>query len=254
MLWTGGWDSTFRYLDLAISKRRPVAPFYVIHADRLSTAYEIRAMKNIKERVTAEFPHTRSLLQPTQFRQMHEIPTDDEITGSFKRILAWQNLGAQYDWLARFARGAGLVHLEMTIHRDDLAHKVLEPLVIQYASEDGDPFYAVDGNRHGSDEWHLFKYFRFPLFELSKLEMQDRAREAGFLHLLDMSWFCHDPRPNGKPCGICKPCEYTREEGLGRRIPFSSRMRYDVRKALANFPPAYRAGQTLKKVFKLKWV
>ena len=46
LLWTGGWDSTFRLLSLVLIKRKPVQPFYVIDVGRVSTIREIKTMQH----------------------------------------------------------------------------------------------------------------------------------------------------------------------------------------------------------------
>lgn len=45
------------------------------------------------------------------------------------------------------------------------------------------------------------------------------AEKHGFDDIMEETWFCHTPTKDGKPCGMCNPCKYTREEGLGRRGP-----------------------------------
>jgi hypothetical protein len=49
------------------------------------------------------------------------------------------------------------------------------------------------------------------------------ADEQGWKDLMGMTWFCHKPRKDMTPCGVCNPCLYTIEEGLGWRIPRSRR-------------------------------
>ena len=43
------------------------------------------------------------------------------------------------------------------------------------------------------------------------------AKENGFYDIMLETWFCYNPI-NGKPCGICNPCKYTIEEGMGFRV------------------------------------
>ncbi|HYD83353.1 MAG TPA: hypothetical protein VEA63_04860, partial [Opitutus sp.] len=49
LLWTGGWDSTYRLLDLVLRKSRTVAPHYVVDPDRSGTIQELRAMRAIRQ-------------------------------------------------------------------------------------------------------------------------------------------------------------------------------------------------------------
>jgi hypothetical protein len=68
------------------------------------------------------------------------------------------------------------------------------------------------------------------LFEVTKLDMAREADDRGWRPFMDMTWFCHSPI-RGKPCGICNPCLYTIEEGLGDRLPRLSRVRSAVFRA-----------------------
>ena len=83
--------------------------------------------------------------------------------------------------------------------------------------------FRVDPKWEGSVEYAVFSCFRFPVFSLTKVDMHALSQKAGFDDIMELTWFCHAPRPNFRPCGICNPCLYTMEEGLSRRIPLTSR-------------------------------
>ncbi len=68
LLWTGGWDSTFRLLELLLVKGKVVQPYYIIDADRNSTGMELRTMEELKRRIFAEYPGATNLLRPTIFK------------------------------------------------------------------------------------------------------------------------------------------------------------------------------------------
>jgi hypothetical protein len=63
------------------------------------------------------------------------------------------------------------------------------------------------------------------VFDMTKRDMQRAARERGFAELMELTWFCHVPTPDGRPCGRCNPCRYTMDEGLARRVPLGTRLR-----------------------------
>ena len=214
LLWTGGWDSTFRLLDLALVQQREVQPYYVVDTIlRPSYEHEIETMRGLRERLPA------ALVAPTAFRNAANVPEDRKITENWRRLRSRSHLGSQYDWLARLAAAEGLHDLELAIHRDDRAHAFLEP----HVERRGDAFAL----RPGADpDLSIFARFRFPLFEMTKLEMQAVAERDGFAELLERTWFCATPTSRGRPCGVCGPCRYAREEGLARRIPLSGHARY----------------------------
>ena len=133
----------------------------------------------------------------------------------YKRIRRLHYLGDQYQLLGEYADQFNVRDLELSIHRDDKARDALASAVKHY-EDDGGGYYAIDPQSDYPVE--LFEPFRFPVFDLTKLEMREIARQRGFDKLLNLTWFCHTPE-NGKPCGLCNPCLYTIEEGLIERIP-----------------------------------
>ena len=99
VLWTGGWDSTFRLIDLVVIHQRVVQPFYIIDTLRQSFPMEIRAMKQLKQSIFAAFPYTKSLILPTRFVELSDIRPNREITESFSRLVELFPqfpLGSQY--------------------------------------------------------------------------------------------------------------------------------------------------------------
>jgi 7-cyano-7-deazaguanine synthase in queuosine biosynthesis len=224
LLWTGGWDSTFQLLQLMIIHRRQVTPFYVINEERLSSGLEILAMMRIKDRILEEYPHTQELIQPTQYFSGEDIPQDLKITEAFQSVFKEKFMGTQYEWLARFCKANGITDIQLCIHLDDKAHFVVEQVVSE--STDGfQTIFRVDQKFYEMNEFILFRYFSFPIFKLSKIQMSAIANEKGWGEIMDMTWFCHEPTSKMNPCGICNPCLYTIEEGLSRRIPIRSRVR-----------------------------
>ena len=51
LFWTGGWDSTFRLLQLVVEQGRLVQPYYIIDPNRLSLRHEIKAMSDIEQAI-----------------------------------------------------------------------------------------------------------------------------------------------------------------------------------------------------------
>ena len=86
ILWTGGWDSTFRLLDLLIRQKRTVQPHYIIDSDRSGTGEELLVRNKIVAELFSRFPETKSRLCPTIFFDNTELPDMPEVTESFRRL------------------------------------------------------------------------------------------------------------------------------------------------------------------------
>lgn len=223
LLWTGGWDSTFRLLSLLLDEQREVQPYYVIDSlhYRPAVPAEREAMRLIRQSLLKRHPQAAVRLADTIECRLVDIDADNETARYYERCLAMGFIGGQYEWLARYCRQHGIDDMELSIHRDDKARELLAELID--ASRDRlDPRFA------GDCRYELFKSFRFPLFDRTKRQMRDEARLGGFDDLMRLTWFCHRPR-RGQPCGTCNPCIYTIEEGLAERVPLSGRVRYHLR-------------------------
>ena len=209
ILWTGGWDSTFRVLQASLTQKLEVQPHYVVDPERPGSQMELDAIATISRRANAR----GALILPLICINKADIPERQAITQALLEMRGEDNVGLQYDWLARYADTLGSP-IELAIHKDDKAHALL-------AGQD-------------PAQNAVFRYFQFPVFDMTKVEMQSIARREGFLDLLELSWFCHRPI-HGRSCGVCGPCCYTRDEGLGHRISWEGRLREKYRAVKRRF-------------------
>lgn len=228
ILWTGGFDSTFRMVQLS-RKDVIIEPHYVSD-NRKSEHYELNAIAQITK-VLAAKPETRCTILPLVYVPIEERIPHPEIDAAFKRLLENRFMGSQYSWLGSYAKEHP--GIEMSIHKDDKAIAVIH----QFGSliETKDPIlgtsYVVDSVSSTEDLLMVFENYRFPLAHYTKLQMMDEYNALGCADIISMTWFCFSPR-NGKPCGVCNPCKYTIEEGLKNRFPPVALRRYRYRKIL----------------------
>lgn len=225
VLWTGGWDSTFRLLQLALVRGRAVQPHYIVDTGRPSTLHELRAIHAIREGLRDLSPDAARRVAPTHVVSIHDIAPDPTVTARYARLRSRGPLGTQYDWLARFVRQYGVRDLELCIHVDDKAEAFVRPHVALYESRDGDGWWALSPSVADDPDLALFESYRFPLLTMSKLEMREIARAQGLLPLMLQTWFCHSPIGDAA-CGRCNPCVYTVEEGMAERLPAAAMRRY----------------------------
>ena len=222
LLWTGGWDSTFQLLRMLAVQKVPVSPLYLIDEDRRSTGAELLAMKRIKAHLRAHFPRSAELLSPTRFYSVADIAPNPIVTAAYGRLSAAAHLGGQYEWLARFAEERGLVNLQMCVHKAGSVDHLVRGVVRRTTDAAGATF-GIPTEVAGSDEHALFHRFSLPLLDLTKPEMAQSAAESGLMELLNMTWFCHNPKWGMKPCGRCNTCLGAIAHGNGWRIPIERR-------------------------------
>lgn len=219
VLWTGGWDSTYRVLDLLLIENQRVRPYYIVDPDRLSIANEIIAMTRIQHHIQISFPARAPGLLPVEFVHLESIRADEEISRWHQRLATRVHIGTQYDWLARFAK-----------------HHVTEPeLCIEHITMGDTELFrnfvrpVLRGEGHAcraegpfpEPGIQMFTYFRFPIIHLKKAEMRKLSEKHGFSDILELTWFCHTPR-KGLPCGKCRPCLLASESGFHYTVYQSS--------------------------------
>src|SRR4051794_16587124 len=95
LLWTGGWDSTFRLLQLLLLHRVPVVPHYLEDPTRASTQIELRTMARIGEHLGEAYPYTRELLQPLRIVAVADVAGDPEIAAALRDIRKRSFIGSQ---------------------------------------------------------------------------------------------------------------------------------------------------------------
>lgn len=223
LLWTGGWDSTFRLLQLLLLHRVPVIPHYLQDPTRASTQIELRTMVEIGDRLRATYPHTRHLLQPSRIGSVADVADDRELACALGEIRERCYIGSQYEWLPTYCKHNAIDDMELGVHVDDKVQALLRGVAIEFDHPCGYRSVRVDPGHADTAEFRLFRYFSFPLFHVDKVQIGQQAEAEGWNAIMDMTWFCHTP-VRGKPCGICAPCIYTIEEGLAHRVPASRRV------------------------------
>lgn len=230
LLWTGGWDSTFRLLDLLLVRSIPVQPYYIIDPGRRSLPMEIRTIGRIRRHLENLFPDAVELLEPTIMCHVDEIPPDPEIREKLIRLRSRNHIGIQYEWLARFARQFGPANLEIGIEKGPASLGVNWFLAGHLHFEEGTSGTGtwVLNESDRKTDLSLFQYFSFPLFGITKYRMREVAEVEGFLEIMNMTWFCLRPI-FGRPCGLCHPCSIVMNVGLKDRIPMDAHFRYHLK-------------------------
>jgi hypothetical protein len=223
LLWTSGWDSTFRLLQLVIEKKVTVLPIYVI-TDRASTMTEIKTMVKIKKLIHKLFPETVGRILPTIHFPVYDLNQYPEITKKNRDLKSLSKLGSQYDWLSRYAEQHGINDLELSIHADDKAYGFIKGFVVKQEGPQGE-YYSLDPKIGDDNPLSLFKPFRYPILEWTKVKMKEHSLKIGTLEIMNLTWFCHSPK-NGEPCGLCSPCKYSIQEGMRYRFPKKALLRY----------------------------
>lgn len=222
VLWTGGWDSTFRIIELLQTTNAVIQPHYVVDPERSSSDIELKTMGQIKKSLVKRLPGVERRLLPPIVAHREDIPPDDRVTAALDHLRTVGHVGKQYSWLARYACHLAYVPLDLNIEKTDLATDLIRDHLVP-ANNTYSRYCIAD---HGDAVTTLFSHFLFPLVDTDKPRMRARVSEWDMNAIMDKTWFCHSPLPGGYACGTCRPCVYVMDKGQAWRMGFRGRARY----------------------------
>lgn len=240
LLWTGGWDSTFRFLQILLHEKKSVQPYYVIDPARHSTGVEIQFRNALKKAICDRYPHTEKLIRSTIFINIESIKPDDEILNAYLNLKQFVPLGNQHEWLPRFCKQNHIFGMEMSTENGSTPEELWANarFLKNHFSDDPDTLSEHEYFLYKTSKT-LYKYFRFPVIQYSKQDMLVEAERNDWLPILTKTWFCYQPLyipfKGYVPCGNCVTCKYLIRIDFGWRIPFYSRWIQKLKKLKNKF-------------------
>ena len=100
VLWTGGWDSTFRVIQL-LSQGNDVKPHYICDPGRASTPLEISAMHRIGDLLQSNSEVKGNLL-PVSIVDFSDFWKYSDIEEAYNDLIKEHYIGEQYKWIADY--------------------------------------------------------------------------------------------------------------------------------------------------------
>ena len=246
LLWTGGWDSTLRLLQLLLIEKKRVQPHYIIIGTRKSTPNEIAAMDRIRKHLINKHPFVKNLLLETQYISDSALNTDEEISEAYATLKKQNHIGQQYSSLANIAKQYEFTDFELCIESGEFANNFVIPFLYVNNSVQA-PVYRISKTNTPNAVEQLFSYYTFPLVKLSKEEMIDYVKKQNWINIMNMTWLCHRPILGRYPCGACNPCRFAILDGMSWRVPLPSRLIGGTVKKVFNSNPIVKCRNILKK-------
>jgi 7-cyano-7-deazaguanine synthase len=233
LLWSGGWDGTFRLLQLAENDIK-IQPIYVIDSERRSNANEIDAMHKIIKQISKNRMFKAEICDIVYYKVewILENCQDNEISENFKYLREKYKIGAQYEWFSLLCKKLHTKMESSVVHQyhGKVEDAIREEGILALIEND-----FLDGRFHVLPKngiktvYTVFENIILPVINLSKEDEWNIAKEKGWMDIMELSWFCHSPI-NGKPCGLCGPCDDAMNTGMEWRMPKEAKNRYKHRK------------------------
>jgi 7-cyano-7-deazaguanine synthase len=234
LLWSGGWDGTFRFLQLAKQEVK-IQPIYMIDRGRGSWQRELRAIHEIIEAVKSpDFGLKAEILEPKTYELewIRENCHNEKIEKSYEFLREKYDLGTQYVYLALLADHFGFKYEMGIVHQiggksEEVILKEGEITPMENDTLEGRYYVRPKGENETAST--LFRDAILPILYLSKKDEENISRENGWLDIMKLSWFCYNPDRKGQPCGWCNPCIDAMNTGMGWRLPECAVRRYNHR-------------------------
>ena len=201
LLWTGGWDSTFRLLCALIIEKQKINLFYIYFHNRKSRDVEVRQMKKIIKKIKKFYPELADNLSDITIVSDKILPHNKKIDNYYESLISKYHVGKQYRWLAAFAESREEEYFEAAIAKYHNRENSISAVLLKNTNGIGPDCKLKE--RVSDKDLLLFRKFKLPTLHLTKPEMEKIARENGFMNILDYIWFCHRPRFKYIPCGKC---------------------------------------------------
>lgn len=233
ILWTGGWDSSFRMCQLS-RMSVTIQPIYIRHPKRLSTDLELNAMQKIRQALIHR-PETVAKILPVKVIGFEDILISQPIKDAFIKVRnLFPKIGSQYEWLAAFAQLHPGVELGEEHYRNKpgtLWSIFIAAGGLQFDSDNVGYLSTLD-----KDVNLILGNFSYPIASYTELEMLKIIKDWHYEDVMQHVWFCQHP-VDGKPCGVCTPCQIKMKAGMEWMLPKTAKLNYQILKSLEQDAP-----------------
>lgn len=225
LLWTGGWDSTFRMVQLSHMEGVEVQPVYITGTRKPNVKQEMRAIRRIWRALMEKLPKCR-------FHHVEYIEMEKDFTVPRKFDEAYRRLQERFPALGRQYRMLGAyaaLHPGVELGEEHYYEKPGTLYSIFNAVGglrfDGDGIGHLPGTILDPDIQLLFGNYSFPIARYREVEMKEMVEKWHDEDVMAHVWFCQEPI-HGKPCGCCVPCQIKMKAHMDFLLPEESQKRY----------------------------
>lgn len=223
VFWTGGWDSTFRIIQLSRTDNITIQPVYISGDNRPSEQIELQQMGTISN-LLKQKPSSVAPILPIKVVDKKDILPNPDITQAFHTIRKTIPLGSQYEFLARYAAENPMVEIGPECPDGEFSG-IVEAINTYGGLVAYNDSWQLD-REHATEECKLlFGNFSYPIIKLTERAMLAYVKEWEYEDIMKHIWFCHNPI-NGKACGLCRPCEQKMDEHMEFLLAPEGQKRY----------------------------
>lgn len=175
ILWTGGWDSTFRIVQLARAGKE-VQPHYIADHSRASISKEISVMHEARQTINHRFRGAH--IREVYVQDLSRIRIYDDFSAAYQSLRSRGWIGSQYKYIASYARMKGIKRLDLSIERGNQGENSRTNIPRAENTAMDQHGRRVISSKVPEDLRTLFGSFSFPIVELTNYNMRELARGA----------------------------------------------------------------------------
>ena len=227
LLWTGGWDSTFRLCQLSRMHNVKVQPIYIIHPHRKSAIYECKAQEKILKTLQKK-KETKAFILPVKYINVENIIIPANISEAFARLRQQYPIGGQYEFLAAYAANCPGLELgeEHYYSRPGNLYTIFNAAGGLKFDKNNNGYLEDDGQH--PDIYTIFGNFRYPIAHLKETEMEAIIKKWHYEDVMQHIWICATPDNKGNSCGVCVPCQIKMRAAMGHLLSAEARNNYKI--------------------------
>lgn len=221
ILWTGGYDSTFRICQALIDEKEIVQPIYIsdiidnkpekINERRHSLKNEYDAMNKIRLEINKLFPFTKISFLP--LIDIKKINIDYDIRFHMS-VLKKQNRVrraiCQYGAISQLSINLNynsnkIKYLEVSVEKDPHNSRMYKTIHNKVNCYNNKCYLKSNLNRE-DESLSIFNYLVFSTLNYTKQDMLDISKKGNYENILKLTWSCWYPK-NNMPCKKCIMCK-----------------------------------------------
>lgn len=229
LLWSGGFDSTFRLCQLSRMDNVEVQPIYFFFSRRVNKFREIKAQNTILQMIRNR-PETKAkILDPVRLTRS-DLPPDPDYDLAFQRWFTPANPAVSGQLVALGKIPLLYPHAEYCIEPAAPQNATKErPYGKTFAfmqdhgfrlTKNPDGSVSYDASNADPDIRLLFGRFSYPILLIPEIKMLPFIRQWKYEQIFQHTWTCNSDLDT--PCGICHQCQVKWDSGLSDMFPASA--------------------------------
>ena len=210
IFWTGGFDSTFRLLQLVNENTsQKIQPIYFrYNIDNINENAKI-GMRRSQDVEIQTMDKIRGLLKSDKILPTIIIDKEEKYFLKTYLSMLWlrykkivRRAKCQIGSLAQYSVENNL-NIEIGIIETDYMRTKLFP----YLDKINDTYKINLQKTKTNFALKIFKNLEFPIIDYSKSDIFEESQKMGWLEILKQTWSCWYPQKNGTPCLRCPMCK-----------------------------------------------